>query len=228
MSERLTGWGVWALLSAAFVVSDAAASGTDPFVDTAGAVPGLVVEMRYAGSDNFVGRPIAGYEAPRCLLTPQAARALARAQADLAAEGLGLKVFDCYRPLRAVADFAAWARDPADARMKAAYYPAIDKRDLFRLGYIAERSAHSRGSTVDLTLVGLEDGREIDMGTPFDLFDPASATESRAVSRAQRDNRLRLRAAMIRAGFAPYPQEWWHFTLRNEPFAATAFDRPVR
>ncbi|WP_232631486.1 M15 family metallopeptidase [Methylobacterium sp. Leaf118] len=204
------------------------ASASEPFVDAAGAVPGLVVDMRYAGADNFVGRPIAGYEAPRCLLTPQAARALALAQAELATEGLGLKVFDCYRPLRAVADFAAWARDPDDARMKARYYPDLDKRDLFRLGYIAERSAHSRGSTVDLTLVRLADGRERDMGTPFDRFDPASATDSPTVSGAQRANRHRLRAAMIRAGFGPYPQEWWHFTLKREPFATTAFDHPVR
>ncbi|SFK70396.1 M15 family metallopeptidase [Methylorubrum salsuginis] len=201
----------------------------DPlFVDAAGIVPGLAVEMRYAGSDNFVGRPIAGYEAPRCLLTPQAAQALARVQADLAPEGLGLKVFDCYRPVRAVADFAAWARDPADARMKPAYYPRTDKADLFRLGYIAERSAHSRGSTVDLTLVRLADGSELDMGTPFDLFDEASASDSGRVGPAARANRRRLRTAMIRAGFAPYPQEWWHFTLKDEPFPATAFDRPVR
>lgn len=205
-----------------------AAEADSPFVDAAGLVPELAVEMRYATSDNFVGRPIAGYEAPRCLLTPQAARALARVQADLAPEGLGLKVFDCYRPVRAVADFAAWARDPADTRMKAAYYPRTDKADLFRLGYIAERSSHSRGSTVDLTLVRLADGSELEMGTPFDLFDEASATDSALVGAQARANRLRLRAAMIRAGFAPYPQEWWHFTLKDEPFPATAFDRPVR
>ncbi len=210
------------------VLAGAAPVAADPFVDAAGIVPGLAVEMRYAGSDNFVGRPIAGYEAPRCLLTPQAAQALARVQADLAPEGLGLKVFDCYRPVRAVADFAAWARDPADARMKAAYYPRTDKADLFRLGYIAERSSHSRGSTVDLTLVRRADGAELDMGTPFDLFDEASATDSGRVGPGARANRRRLRTAMIRAGFAPYPQEWWHFTLKDEPFPATAFDRPVR
>ncbi|WP_342151843.1 M15 family metallopeptidase [Methylorubrum sp. SB2] len=205
-----------------------AAEADSPFVDAAGIVPGLGVEMRYATSENFVGRPIAGYEAPRCLLTPQAARALARVQADLAPESLGLKVFDCYRPVRAVADFAAWARDPADTRMKAAYYPRTDKADLFRLGYIAERSSHSRGSTVDLTLVRLADGAELDMGTPFDLFDEASATESNLVGPTAQANRLRLRAVMIRAGFTPYPQEWWHFTLKDEPFPSKAFDRPVR
>lgn len=210
------------------LLAAAAPAAADPFVDAAGIVPGLAVEMRYAGSDNFVGRPIAGYEAPRCLLTPQAARALARVQADLAPEGLGLKVFDCYRPVRAVADFAAWARDPADTRMKPAYYPRTDKADLFRLGYIAERSSHSRGSTVDLTLVRRADGAELDMGTPFDLFDEASATDSNLVGPIPRANRLRLRAVMIRAGFVPYAQEWWHFTLNDEPFATRAFDRPVR
>ena len=217
-----------AALTGLALASVATAEAADPFVDAAGRVPGLAVAMRYAGADNFVGRPIAGYEAPRCLLTPAAARALAAAQATLAADGLGLKVFDCYRPLRAVADFAAWARDPADTRMKAAYYPHVDKADLFRLGYIAERSSHSRGSTVDLTLVRRADGGELDMGTPFDLFDPASATDSDRVGPAASANRGRLRAAMIRAGFVPYPQEWWHFTLRDEPYPSTAFDRPVR
>lgn len=198
-----------------------------PFVDAARQVPGLRVEMRYAGSDNFVGRPIAGYEAPRCLLTPQAAAGIGRAQAALAREGLGLKVFDCYRPKRAVADFVAWAADPADQRMKAAFYPSIAKHDLFRLGYIAGHSAHSRGSTVDLTLVR-NAGDEVDMGTPFDFFGPASAPGSAAVTAVHRANRQRLRAAMIRAGFRPYAQEWWHFTLAAEPYPGTAYDLPVR
>ncbi|GJE29326.1 M15 family metallopeptidase [Methylobacterium organophilum] len=204
------------------------ATAEDPFVDAGARVPGLVVEMRYAGAHNFVGRPIAGYAAPRCLLTRAATAALARAQADLAREGLGLKVFDCYRPTRAVADFVAWARDPAEARMKAEFYPEIDKADLFRLGYIAGNSAHSRGSTVDLTLVTRAEGREIDMGTPFDFFGPASGEGNKALTLPQAAHRARLRTAMIRAGFAPYPQEWWHFTLRGEPFPHTAFDRPIR
>lgn len=217
------------LLAALAGSPEAAQAAPDhPFIDAARVVPGLRLDIRYAGSDNFVGRPIAGYEAPRCLLTPEAVRALARAQAALAADGLGLKLFDCYRPVRAVADFAAWARDPADTRMKPAYYPNIDKADLFRLGYIAERSAHSRGSTVDLTLVHRADGSELGMGTPFDLFDEASATDSPRVGPAQARNRQRLRAVMIRSGFTPYPQEWWHFTLKREPYPDTAFDHPVR
>lgn len=217
------------LLAVAMAAMPSAADAqANPFVDAARVVPGLALDMRYAGSENFVGRPIAGYEAPRCLLTPQAARALGRAQAALAPEGLGLKLFDCYRPRRAVADFAAWARDPAETRTKAAYYPRVDKADLFRLGYIAERSAHSRGSTVDLTLVRLADGAERDMGTPFDLFDAASTTEAPGIGATPARNRRRLRDAMIRAGFVPYAQEWWHFTLRDEPYPDTAFDRPVR
>jgi D-alanyl-D-alanine dipeptidase len=216
------------LTGLALAAAQPAATEAGPFVDAGGVVPGLVLDLRYAGSDNFIGRPIAGYEAPRCLLTPQAARALAAVQAALAPEGLGLKVFDCYRPRRAVADFAAWARDPADTRMKPAYYPRTDKADLFRLGYIAERSSHSRGSTVDLTLVRRADGTELDMGTPFDLFDEASATDFPGLSPEQARNRRCLRDAMIRAGFVPYAQEWWHFTLRDEPFPATSFDQPVR
>ena len=222
MSVR--GTGALAALLAATVAAFAQGS---PFVDARAVVPGLAVEMRYAGSHNFVGRPIAGYEAPRCLLTPEAAAALRLAQEALRRDGLGLKVFDCYRPARAVADFVAWAADPSDQRMKAEFYPGIDKPDLFRLGYIAKRSAHSRGSTVDLTLVRT-DGAEIDMGSPFDFFGPVSAPGSNAVSGRHAMNRARLRAAMIRAGFKPYAQEWWHFSLHQEPYPATAFDLPVR
>ncbi|WP_147044882.1 M15 family metallopeptidase [Methylobacterium gnaphalii] len=217
----------WLTLFAALCAGWSSARAGSPFVDAASIVPGLSVEMRYAGSHNFVGRPIAGYEAPRCLLTRQAARALARAQADLARRGYGLKVFDCYRPTRAVADFMAWAADPAETRMKAEFYPRIDKRDLFRLGYIATHSAHSRGSTVDLTLMRLNRG-EVDMGTPFDWFGPESAPGWRRLDPAQLVARGTLRAAMIRAGFRPYAQEWWHFTLAGEPHPTTAFDQLVR
>lgn len=198
------------------------------FVDAAIAVPGLAVEMRYFGTDNFVGRRIDGYRAPRCLLTRKAAAALAAVQRDLAARDLGLKVFDCYRPVRAVRDFVRWARDPADVARKEAFYPDIDKRHLFRDGYIAERSGHSRGSTVDLTVIRRADGTALDMGTPFDFFGPGSWPGSREVSAGQRANRDLLAAAMARAGFRPYEQEWWHFTLQNEPFPETYFDFPVQ
>lgn len=198
------------------------------FVDAASAVPGLVVEMRYHGSHNFVGRPIAGYEAPVCLLTAEAAAALAAVQAELAASGRGLKVFDCYRPARAVADFGAWARDPADQRMKAEFYPNVDKALLFKLGYLAERSGHSRGSTVDLTIIDLASGAEVDMGSPWDLFDPISWPSSEAVPPEARANRQVLQNLMVQHGFRPLREEWWHFTLENEPHPETYFDFPVR
>jgi D-alanyl-D-alanine dipeptidase len=208
--------------------SDSEQTRPPDFVDAARVVPGLVVEMRYAGSRNFVGRPIAGYEASICLLTRQAAEALARVQHDLAAQGRGLKVYDCYRPARAVADFAAWARDLDDQRTKAEYYPNVPKDQLFALGYIAERSGHSRGSTLDVTLIDLATGAELDMGTPFDMFDPRSWPSSTDVSREAQANRQALQRAMAARGFRPLREEWWHFTLEREPYPETYFDFPVR
>jgi D-alanyl-D-alanine dipeptidase len=198
------------------------------FVDAATRIPGLVIDMRYAGDNNFVGRRIDGYEGARCLLTRKAEVALAAVQRGLRRRGLGLKVFDCYRPTRAVAHFVRWAKDLTDVANKRTFYPDVDKRDLFRLGYIAARSSHSRGSTVDLTLVRRADGRELDMGTGFDLFSPRSWPASKAVTAAQRENRQRLAQAMTGGGFKPLEQEWWHFTLRNEPFPTTYFDFVVR
>jgi len=199
------------------------------FIDAATVVDGLVVDMRYFAADNFVGKRIDGYEAPRCLLTRSAAAALAAAQRDLTRRGLGLKVYDCYRPERAVRHFARWARDLADVARKADHYPDVDKRDLFRLGYIAARSGHSRGSTVDITLVRRAAGEaDPDMGTSFDVFSPKSWPGDISVSETARRNRALLAAAMVRAGFQAYHKEWWHFTLRNEPFPASYFDFPIR
>ena len=198
-----------------------------PFVDAATIVPGLIVDMRYARAHNFVARPIDGYEAPRCLLTQAAAEALAEVARDLAIRGLVLKVFDCYRPVRAVANFVRWARDLDDIAGKAEFYPEVDKRTLFQDGYISSRSGHSRGSTVDLTLARA-DGRELDMGTPFDFFSPRSWPGAASVSAEAKANRALLAAAMRRRGFRPYEREWWHFTLRGEPFPGTYFDFPVR
>jgi zinc D-Ala-D-Ala dipeptidase len=197
------------------------------FVDAATVVPGLIVEMRYAGSHNFVGRPIDGYEAPRCLLTKPAAKALAGVAKDVAAYGLVIKVFDCYRPTRAVANFVRWARDINDTVGKAEFYPDVDKRTLFRDGYIASQSGHSRGSTIDLTLAH-PDGRELDMGTPFDFFSTKSWPNSAGVSHDAMVNRGELTTAMQHNGFRSYEREWWHFTLRGEPFPDTYFDFPVR
>jgi D-alanyl-D-alanine dipeptidase len=198
------------------------------FVDAASVVPGLIVEMRYLGAHNFVGRPIDGYERPVCLLTRRAAAALAQVAHDLQSQGLALKVFDCYRPARAVAHFVRWARNLADVARKGEFYPEVDKRQLFRDGYISARSGHSRGSTLDLTLARRADGMELDMGTPFDFFSPRAWPSDRQVSPQAQANRALLAQAMRRRGFVPYKKEWWHFTLRDEPFPGTYFDFPVR
>jgi D-alanyl-D-alanine dipeptidase len=197
------------------------------FVDAATVVPGLIAEMRYAGAHNFVGRPIDGYEAPRCLLSQAAATALAEVARDIAPRGLHIKVFDCYRPTRAVMNFVRWARDLNATAGKAEFYPEVDKRTLFRDGYIASQSGHSRGSTIDMTLAN-DDGRELDMGTSFDFFSPKSSPADPTVTSEQRANRMLLAAAMQRRGFRPYDKEWWHFTLRGEPFPETYFDFPVK
>jgi D-alanyl-D-alanine dipeptidase len=199
----------------------------DTFVDAATVVPGLIAEIRYAGSHNFVGRPIDGYQAPHCLLTSAAADALSDVARDVASHGLVIKVFDCYRPVRAVANFVHWAHDLRDQTAKAEFYPNLDKRTLFRDGYISSHSGHSRGSTADLTLAHT-DGRELDMGTPFDFFSPKSWTADSTTNAEQHANRMLLAAAMRRHGFRGYDKEWWHFTLRNEPYPHTFFDFPVR
>jgi D-alanyl-D-alanine dipeptidase len=214
------------LLTSAAVA--AAAQMPRGFVDAGETVEGLVVDMRYFGTNNFIGDRIDGYERPRCLLTVQAAGALAAVQRDLARHGFGLKVLDCYRPVRAVAHFVRWARRIDDVRNKTEYYPDLDKRDLFKLGYIAARSGHSRGSTVDLTLVRLSDRSELDMGTRYDFSGRQSWLSDRTVSAQAQRNRALLVAAMRRGGFVPYAKEWWHFTLANEPFPDSYFDFPVR
>ncbi|MGC9456586.1 MAG: M15 family metallopeptidase [Halothiobacillaceae bacterium] len=196
-------------------------------VDLAGVAPEIVCDLRYLSADNFVGAPVDGYRANRCLLTVQAAEALALVDRRLAPMGLGLRVFDAYRPQRAVDHFVRWAKDVEDTATQTEYYPEIDKTRLFPEGYIAERSSHSRGSTVDLTLVDRQSGESLDMGTDFDFFGPQSWPRSQAVSAQQRANRLLLRALMMEAGFEPYEQEWWHFTLRDEPCPDRYFDRPV-
>jgi D-alanyl-D-alanine dipeptidase len=213
----------------ALLAAPAAAAQERPpaFVDAATVVPDLIVDMRYHGTHNFVGAPIDGYERPICYLTREAAAALAQVARDLAPQGLVLKAFDCYRPERAVRHFVRWARNLADAARKAEFYPEVDKRHLFRDGYIAARSGHSRGSTVDLTLAH-RDGAELDMGTPFDFFSPRAAPSDRSVSRQAQANRALLASAMRRRGFVPYAKEWWHFTLRAEPFRDRYFDFVVR
>jgi D-alanyl-D-alanine dipeptidase len=224
--RKAIGYALFALL--AFCVQAAVAQERPAaFVDAATIVPGLVVEMRYAGSHNFTGRPVEGYDAPHCLLTRAAAAALAKVAEDLKPKGLVIKVFDCYRPVRAVADFVRWARDLKDQKMKAEFYPNVDKSTLFRDGYIATQSGHSRGSTMDLTLAK-SDSTELDMGTHFDFFSPKSWTADPTVGAQAHANRMLLANAMRRRGFYAYWKEWWHFTLRGEPFRDTYFDFAVK
>lgn len=187
-------------------------------------VPDLVVELRYQSSRNFVGRAIDGYQGERAILSRPAAVALAEVQAELQPFGLGIKIFDAYRPQRAVDHFVRWAKDAADIKMKAQYYPHIDKRNLFKEDYIAERSGHSRGSTVDLTLANRSNRQPLDMGTPFDFFSVASWPNHPGLRPQQRANRLLLQSLMVKHGFKPYPKEWWHFTLSAEPYPDTYFD----
>ena len=187
----------------------------------------IQTDVRYFSADNFVGEVITGYNAEKILMTLEAALALAAIQIELGERGLGLKVFDAYRPQQAVDDFARWAEDINDTSTKAEYYPNIAKQDLFSLGYIAAQSGHSRGSTVDLTLVELITGDELDMGAPWDLFDPISRPTSLEVSLPQKTNRETLREIMLRYGFNPLREEWWHFTLDDEPFPDTYFDFPI-
>lgn len=184
-------------------------------------------DVRYHGSDNFVGTRVDGYEAPRCFLTRPACEALGDVARAVEREGLSLLIYDCYRPARAVAHFARWAADAADLKTRAEYYPELEKTELFSLGYIAARSGHSRGSTLDLTLAD-RNGVPLDMGTPFDLFSTRSWPGSPDVTAEQRANRDFLADIMGRHGFDPFHMEWWHFTLRGEPFPDTYFDFPIR
>src|SRR5690554_329737 len=199
----------------------------DDFVHVAEVVPNVVIDARYAGDNNFVGRPVDGYLANTVILTRPAAEALAKVSEDLAAFGLGLKVFDGFRPQRAVDHFVRWAADLSDQSTKARHYPDVEKKHLFRDGYIAERSGHSRGSTVDLTIIDLATGEELPMGTPFDYFGLESWPSYTKLPAEQRAFRALLQQVMTRHGFRPLNEEWWHFTLENEPYPETYFDFPV-
>jgi D-alanyl-D-alanine dipeptidase len=213
--------------------------------------PTIVQDIRYAGSHNFVGRPIRGYLAAECILSEPAAHALKTVQGMLAAKKLSLIVWDCYRPKRAVDDFFQWSKDPARSDMKAEFYPRTDKAKLFALGYLARRSAHSRGSTVDLGIVPsalssapppnsghplkactaakgerFEDGT-IDFGTGYDCLDVLASTSNTVVGMIAQRNRQTLKSYMQAAGFRPYAREWWHFVLINAPFDGGGFDFEV-
>jgi len=219
---------ILAILALLCLLAPARAAGLpEGFVHVADVVPGAVLEIRYYTDNNFVGRRVDGYLAPTAILTRQAADALAGVQADLKPFGLGVKIYDGFRPQRAVDHFVRWGADLNDTKMKAQYYPDVDKKNLFRDGYIAEKSGHSRGSTVDLTIINLSDGRELDMGGPFDFFGKPSWPTNLDIPAQARANRALLRAVMDRHGFKPLTEEWWHFTLRDEPYPDTYFDFPV-
>ena len=239
-----------AAISAAGVAPPAAAL-PPGFVHLLEAVPGIAQDMRYAGAHNFTAMPVPGYEAPTCIVTTETATALRAANAALTPHGYRLMVWDCYRPVRAVAAFVAWAEGP-DERAKAEFFPRVPKSELFTRGYIASRSRHSAGSTVDLTLIPLgraaiptfaegaphidcaapygtrfDDGG-LDMGTGYDCFDGRAHGDDDEIGDAAKANRKLLADTMIAAGFRPYAEEWWHYTLRDEPFPEGGFDFPVR
>jgi zinc D-Ala-D-Ala dipeptidase len=220
----------------------------DDFVYLSAVDPTIQQDMRYAGANNFTGKPVDGYDAGECVLVRQAAEALKTVQADVHDEGLTLKVYDCYRPARAVAAFVAWSKLPDDPGAKATWYPNLTKTDLFP-DYIATRSGHSRGATLDLTLVPIDerappaddlkaractapqkghapDGSLV-MGTSFDCFDKKANTAALGLSEEERANRDLLVAAMQARGFKNYPKEWWHYTFEPEPYPDTFFDFPI-
>ena len=196
------------------------------FVVLADYAPHIIQEIRYHSSYNFIGERIDGYEEPIALLTLDAARALKAASNELFAMGYKIKVFDAYRPARAVRHFILWSIEDQDMRMKQYFYPDLDKQELFSKGYIATQSSHSRGSAIDLTLLDMRTGKEADMGSPFDYFGEESHPDYLAISQQQYENRMLLRDAMERNGFEPYECEWWHFVLKDEPYPDTYFDFP--
>ncbi len=190
-------------------------------------VPGIIQEIRYHSTYNFIGERIDGYEEPVALLTIEAARALKSVSNEVNAQGFRLKVFDAYRPASAVKHFVLWGIDDLDLRMKPFFYPDLEKQELFAKGYIAKQSSHSRGSAVDLTLLDMKTGKEVDMGSPFDLFSEVSHPDHKGVTQEQYENRMFLQKAMVRNGFQPLSCEWWHFSLKDEPFPDTYFEFPV-
>ena len=203
----------------------------DGFVYIEEVIPDIKLELRYYTEHNFVGKPIDGYLAPRGILTREAATALAKVQQELKPVGLSLKIFDAYRPQQAVDHFVRWAEDLGDVRMKAEFYPDVDKENLFREEYIAARSSHTRGSTVDLTIVALDASpgdSGLDMGSGFDFFGQQSWPFYADITASQRAHRMLLRILMMKHGFKPYPKEWWHFTLEDEPFPDSWFNFPVQ
>ncbi|HCA21592.1 MAG TPA: peptidase M15 [Lachnospiraceae bacterium] len=197
------------------------------FVLLSDMIPHIIQEIRYFSTYNFVGERVDGYEEPCSILTKEAARALKAVSNEMFVRGYRLKIFDTYRPACAVRHFVLWGIEDQDVRMKPYFYPDLQKQELFEKGYIAKMSSHSRGSTVDLTLLDMKTGKEVDMGSPFDLFSELSHPDCRDVTEEQFENRMMLQKVMVRNGFKPIDCEWWHFTLENEPYPDTYFEFPL-
>ena len=198
------------------------------FVLLTDVIPDALLEIRYYSTFNFVGKRIDAYEAPVAYLTIEAANALKKVSDDLRKQGYVIEMFDAYRPQSAVDHFKRWAKDLDDIAMKPYFYPDVDKTDLFKLGYIAEKSGHSRGAAVDLTIVDMRNGMELDMGGSFDFFGELSHSyHTQGLTQQQIQNRAILRNAMTENGFKYLPEEWWHFVLENEPYPDTYFDFPI-
>lgn len=239
-----------AAMSAVGTTAYAQTTSTDDssdFVNLTEAVPDAILEIRYYATYNFVGTRIDGYEQPTALLTREAAKALNAVSDDVVAQGYRLKIYDAYRPQKAVDHFVRWAANVPDTTMKPYFYPDLDKSVLFKLDYIIEKSGHTRGSTLDLTLFDMRTGKEVDMGGTFDWFGPESHPDfcgnpdtgvytgdnsksptHRSITPEQFHNRMILRKAMLAHGFKPLSTEWWHFTLKDEPFPNTYFTFPVK
>lgn len=197
------------------------------FVSLGEAIPDAILEIRYYTTYNFIGERIDGYEEPIALMTKEGAAALKKVSDELKEKGYRLKIFDAYRPQRAVTHFVNWSRVADDVKMKEYFYPELEKNRIFPLGYVAEHSGHTRGSTVDLTLFDMKKGKEVDMGGTFDYMGELSHPDYKGISEEQYANRMLLRKTMIKHGFRPIPEEWWHFTLENEPYPNTYFTFPV-
>ena len=197
------------------------------FVLLADYVPSIVQEIRYYSTYNFIGDRIDGYEQPVAIITKEAARSLRTIGNELNVQGYRMKVFDCYRPACAVKHFVMWGIEDTDIRMKEYFYPELVKQELFSKGYVASKSSHSRGSTIDLTLLDMKTGKEVDMGSPFDMFSEVSHPDYRGITDEQYENRMILQNVMVRGGFEPIDCEWWHFTLKDEPYPDTYFEFPV-
>ncbi len=197
---------------------------TPEFVSIQKFIPSIKVELRYASNHNFIGHPIKGYYTNNAILTIEAAKALKKAQQLLNNKGYSLIIYDAYRPQKAVKEFVQWAKNLKDTLMKREFYPTVNKKILFKAGYISSHSRHSSGSTVDLSIISLKTNKPIDMGSPFDFFGKPSWINYNLLTKKQKANRALLQSVMNKSGFRNYAKEWWHFTLRNEPYKNRYFD----